>query len=114
MRHLKRGRKFGRERDQRRALLRSMAASLFRQGRIRTTEAKAKALRPYAEKLVTRAKHPSLANRRLLLSSFSPAVVDEIIARAEALRKQPGGYTRIMRIGERRSDRAAMALIEFI
>ncbi len=114
MRHLKKGRKFGRERGQRKALMKGLAGSFFMHGRIRTTEAKAKELRPFVEKSITRGKNPTLASRRLLIASFSPAIASRIIARAEAMRDRKGGYTRVIKTGQRRSDGAHMAIIELV
>lgn len=114
MRKMRRGRKFGRERDQRRALLKSLASSFFMAGRIKTTQAKAKELRPYVEKFITRAKSPTLANRRRTLRLFSEEVLKKIIARGEEMRARPGGYTRIVKLGARKRDGARMAYIEFV
>lgn len=114
MRHRKKGRKFGREEGQRTALLKTMAGSLFMQGRIHTTEAKAKELRPYVEKFVTRARRATLADRRALAASLPSAVVREAMARGIAMKDRPGGYTRIMKMGPRKGDGARMAIIEFV
>ena len=114
MRHLKKGRKFGRERNQRRALMKSLASSFFMSGRINTTEAKAKELRPYVEKFITRAKDPTPANRRLLQKFFSPIVVKKIMESGDNFSGRAGGYTRIIKIGVRKSDGARMAIIELI
>lgn len=114
VRHLKKGRKFGREKGQRKALLKGLADAFFMHGRIRTTEAKAKELRPLVEKYITRGKNQTLASRRLLIASFSPTIASRIIARADAMRDRKGGYTRIIKTGQRRSDSAAMAIIELV
>lgn len=114
MRHLKKGRKFGRERDQRRAMLKSLASSFFMFGKIKTTEAKAKELRPYVEKIITRAKSSTPANRRLLLVLFTNGVVKKLIADAEGVRSRSGGYTRIIKGGARKIDGAKMAIIELV
>lgn len=114
MRHLKKGKKFGRETGQRRALFKTMAASFFMHGRIETTEAKAKALRPYVEKVLTRAKSPTLANRRLLVSLSSTATTKYAIQRAGELVGRPGGYTRIIKMGARKSDSARIAILELV
>lgn len=114
MRHRKKGRKFGREEGERSALLKTMAGSLFMQGRIQTTEAKAKELRPYVEKFVTRARSASLADRRALASSLPSAIVREAMARGIAMKDRPGGYTRIIKMGPRKGDGARMAIIEFV
>lgn len=114
MRHLKKGKKFGRERNQRRALMRTMAGSFFMHGKIETTEAKAKALRPYVERALTRAMHPTIADRRLLAAAFSPAAGRDAIERAGEVAGRPGGYTRIVKLGERKSDSARMAVLELV
>lgn len=114
MRHRKKGRKFGREGGQRNALMRTMAGSLFLRGRMYTTEAKAKELRPYVEKLVTRARRGTLADRRALAASLPDAAVRGAMTRAEAMKDRPGGYTRITKLGVRKGDSARMATIEFV
>lgn len=114
MRHLKKGRKFGRKTDQRAALKKSLASSFFMLGRITTTEAKAKEMRPIVERYLTRAKNPSLANRRLLAAIFSDAVIKKIFAQAADLMARPGGYTRIIRLGQRKTDGAKMAILELL
>ncbi|MEK7541802.1 MAG: 50S ribosomal protein L17 [Patescibacteria group bacterium] len=114
MRHLKKGRKFGRERKLRRALYKNMAADFFMRGRIATTEAKAKELRPYMEQVLTRAKSPTLANRRMLAASVSPAAAAHATRHASTSAARPGGYTRIIKQGSRRSDGARMAILELV
>ena len=114
MRHLKKGRKFGRERNQRRALLKSMASSFFMLGKIETTEAKAKELRPYVEKLITRAKRPVLENRRYFRELFSEKAVKKLFEHGEVFRERKGGYTRIVKLGRRGRDGARMAYLELV
>jgi large subunit ribosomal protein L17 len=114
MRHLKKGRKFGREKDQRRALMKSLVSSFLMLGRIVTTEAKAKELRPFAEKLITRAKNPSLANRRLLNSVLSEKVTKKLVDLARNYSGRAGGYTRVIKLGARKSDSAKMAILELV
>lgn len=118
MRHHNANRKFGRERNQRRALLRSLAIALFKNEKIETTEAKAKEVRKYAEKIITKAKKNDLATKRLLISKLGSGgafVLDNIFALAAKYADRPGGYTRIIKKGERiGSDGAPMAIIEFI
>ncbi|MFA6459446.1 MAG: 50S ribosomal protein L17 [Candidatus Paceibacterota bacterium] len=116
MRHHNNVRKFGREKTQRHALLRSLARNLIRDSRIQTTLPKAKELRPFVEKLVTKAKSNTIATRRLLSARLHGApevkkLVDEIGPKY-ATRK--GGYTRIIRMPTRELDGSAMALIEFV
>lgn len=94
--------------------MKSLASSFFVHGRIETTEAKAKSLRPLVEKLITRAKSPSLANRRYLSGIFIPAVVKKIFEIADREKARPGGYTRVTKLGARRSDSARMAIFELL
>ncbi|MBI4120662.1 MAG: 50S ribosomal protein L17 [Parcubacteria group bacterium] len=117
MRHHNKNRKFGRERNQRRALLRSLASSLIKKGKIRTTEAKAKELRPFVEKLVTQGKHGTLAQSRLIISRLggdkvSGSKLFKEIAPKYAERK--GGYIRIVKLPRRLGDGSPMAMIEFV
>ncbi len=115
MRHGNVNRKFGRERGQRAALLKSLARSLVIKGKIKTTEAKAKEIRPYVEKLVTKAKAPTLANRRSLIVSLGAAVTaNKIIRMAGSYTERNGGYLRITKMGPRKGDAAKMAVIEFV
>ncbi len=117
MRHHVNVRKFGREKNGRVALLRGLAASLIEHGRILTTEAKAKEIRPKVEKMVTKAKNPTLANRRVLLSGLynNEDVVAKLISDiAPRYSERAGGYTRITKIVQRKSDGSPMAVIEFV
>ncbi len=117
MRHHVNVRKFGREKNARVALLKGLASSLITHGRILTTEAKAKELRPAVEKMVTKAKNPTLANRRLLLSGFynNELVVSKLIDDvAPKYAERAGGYTRITKLVSRKSDGSPMAVIEFV
>ncbi len=110
-------RKFGRERKVRRALMRSLAHNLILEGAIVTTEAKAKSLRPFVERLVTHAKVDSVASRRFVASALGnddmavaklfTDVAPQYVARA-------GGYTRIVRVGIRKGDAAVQAHISFV
>ncbi len=98
-------------------MLANLAASLFAAEAIETTEAKAKALRPYAEKLITKARKGGLHNHRRIVASLNGDVemaqklIDEIGPRYAT---RPGGYTRILKLGHRRGDNAPMALIELV
>lgn len=115
MRHLKRGRKFGRTRDQRKALFRTMAYQLVMHERLATTEAKAKELRPVIEKLITAAKTETLASRRLLGARLPEAAAKKLAVRiAPRLKDRRGGYTRIIKLPPRKSDSSRMAMIEFM
>ncbi len=115
MRHGNHNRKFGRQTDQRRALLRGLCRSLVIRGKIKTTEAKAKEIRPMVEKLLTKAKSATLANRRSLIATLGDEkTAAKIIKSAVTYADRAGGYTRIIKIAPRKGDAAAMAMIEFV
>lgn len=115
MRKRNKGRILSRPKSQRNALLKSQASSLFLHGKITTTEAKAKELRPLAEKFITRASDNSLANRRMLASAMAPQVVKKLMDEiAPKYVGRNGGYTRIIKLGRRKSDGAKMAIIELV
>ena len=115
MRHHANTRKFGREKNQRHALLRSLARNLIRDERIRTTTAKAKELRPFVEKIVTEAKKGTMASRRLIGARLSPKAVGKIFKDiAPKYKDRQGGYTRIIKTDIRKSDGAKMAIIELV
>jgi large subunit ribosomal protein L17 len=115
MRHGNVNRKFGRKTDERRALLKSLARSLVLEGRIKTTEAKAKEVRPMVEKLVTKGRNVTLANRRSLISSLGDEkAVAKLIKTAEGYEGRQGGYLRIVKMLPRKGDAAKMAVIEFV
>lgn len=117
MRHHNANRKFGRSKNQRHALMKGLVASLVLTESIQTTEAKAKELRPKIEKMVTRAKKPTLANRRVLLAGLynNEKTVKKLIeAIAPRYLERPGGYTRITKLVARKGDASPMAVIEFI
>jgi large subunit ribosomal protein L17 len=100
MKKLKKGRKFSREKDQRKALMISLARALFLHGKITTTEAKAKELSSFAQKIITRSKKQDIASRRFLAG---PKYKD-----------RKGGYVRIIKLAPRKSDGAKMAIIELV
>lgn len=115
MKHLKRGRKFHRETGQRKALMKGVISSLILHGKITTTLAKAKEFAPKAEKAITKAKKGDLHSRRILLRTFSDTVVDKLISDVAPTNKdRNGGYTRIIKLGERKSDSAKMAILELV
>ncbi|MDD2548395.1 MAG: 50S ribosomal protein L17 [Candidatus Pacebacteria bacterium] len=115
MKKLKKGRKFKREKDQRKALLIALASALILSERIKTTEAKAKELSPFIEKKITRARKGDLLARRLLLKDFSPDIVKKLISDiAPKYKERQGGYTRVVKLGQRKSDGARMAIIELV
>lgn len=116
MRHRKKGRKLSRTPSHRKATLRNMATSLFRHERIETTTAKAKELRPYAERLITLARRGDVHARRLAAAKIQDRQVlgklfDDIAPR---YMERPGGYTRILKLGNRKGDAAEMSLIELV
>lgn len=115
-RHGYRGRKLGRQRDQRRALLKGLATSLVMEESIETTFPKAKELVRYIEKLITRAKKGNLANRRAVIAGLSTQVaavklVDQI---APQLTGRTSGHVRVERTRLRVGDGAQMAIVEFV
>lgn len=117
MRHRKKGKILDRKRDQRKALLRNLARSLVKEGKITTTLAKAKFLRPVVEKLITKGKKNDLASRRHLLSFFynDHKIVKKILEElSPRYKERKGGYTRIVKLGRRGGDGAEMAIIEFV
>ncbi len=116
MRHLKAGRKLNRTSAHRKALMRNLATELLARERIQTTTAKAKELRPVAERLITLGKRGTLQARRqaLRLVKTKAAMANLFGPLAERYATRPGGYTRIVRIGPRRGDNAEMAVIELV
>jgi len=109
------GRKFGRERDQRKALLNGLVRALVLHEKIMTTEAKAKELRRYIEPIVTKSKVNSLHITRLLTRSLGGDVVNKLIRDIGTKYKdRKGGYTRVVKRAPRKRDSAKMAIIEFV
>ncbi|NNC53348.1 MAG: 50S ribosomal protein L17 [Erythrobacter sp.] len=116
MRHKIAGRKLQRKTGHRKALFRNMSAALIKHEQILTTQAKAKELRPYIEKLITLAKRGGLSNRRLAMSKLQDETQLKKLfdVLAERYSDRDGGYTRVIKAGYRGSDAAAMAVIEFV
>ncbi|MDB4744349.1 50S ribosomal protein L17 [Verrucomicrobia bacterium] len=116
MRHLKRNAKLGRKGAHRNAMLANMVCSLIKNKRVTTTLAKAKAVRPVAEKMVTLGKKGSIHHRRLAASRLHQEDAVQILFNeiAPGHQDRPGGYTRIIKLHERRGDAAQMAMIEFV
>ncbi len=116
MRHNKKFNHLSRKKGHREALLSNLAISLFVHKRINTTLAKAKALRVYAEPLITRSKKDDMANRRLVFSYLQnkEAVKELFGVIAEKVADRPGGYLRILKTGHRLGDNAEMAMIELV
>lgn len=116
MRHRKKRRGLSRSRSHRRAMLRNMATSLLRHERITTTTAKAKELRPYVERLITLGRRGDLHARRQVARGIADREVQAKLFAEIGPRytERPGGYTRILKLGNRRGDAADMALIELV
>jgi len=116
MRHRRNTTKLKRKTAHRKSLLANLACSLIEHGRIKTTFGKAKALRPVAEKLVTQAKRNDLHSRRLAIAFLrQKEAVSKLFAEiAPAAATRPGGYCRIIKLGQRMSDAAPMAIIEWV
>lgn len=116
MRHRVAGRRLNRSGGHRRALYRNLVTELFRHDRIRTTEAKAKAVRAEAEKLITIAKRQDVQARRQVAAvltddEVSKRLVDEVAPR---YKERPGGYTRLSHLGQRLGDGAPMVLLALV
>lgn len=115
MRHGNVNRKFGREKNQRNALLKSLARSLVLRGHIKTSLAKAKEIRPLVEKMITRGKRDTLQNRRMLATALGDErLAGKLIKTAANYTGRSGGYLRITKMGARMGDAAEMAVIEFV
>jgi large subunit ribosomal protein L17 len=116
MRHRKKTKKLGRTSAHRKATLRALAAALIEHKRIRTTVPKAKALRPFIEPLITRAKEDNQHNRRQVFRRLqNKEAIKELFGEvAVQAADRPGGYTRIVKLGPRPGDAADMAMIELV
>ncbi len=116
MRHQKKGFKLGRTASHRKATLSSMTTALVRHKRITTTLTKAKALRQYAEPVINRAKNDSMHNRREVFRHLQDkhAVTELFTEIADKIKDRPGGYLRIVKLGQRAGDSAEMAIVEFV
>jgi large subunit ribosomal protein L17 len=117
MRHKRNRHKLSRDAAHRKALMRNMSRQLFEHERIQTSQAKAKAVKPQVERMITIAKRGDLHSRRLLLSRLGQdkfivhKLVEEIAPRYS---ERPGGYTRIVKLGPRRSDSTEMVYLELV
>ncbi len=122
MRHLKKRNNLGRAADQRKALLRSLARELILHGQIQTTLTKAKVLRPFIEKILTKAKKSLRAEAadqklhyiRLVRKELASDVIENLLLRAKPLLDRQGGYTRILKLGDRLGDSTQLALIQIL
>ena len=116
MRHHVKNRKFGRKTDERKAFMRSLAQALIQREKIKTTEARAKELRPFVEKLISKGREGTLASRRIIISRLGDdndvkKICDDISPR---YKERSGGYTRITKLPQRPGDASKMAVIEFV
>ena len=116
MRHHRSGRKLGRDAAHRRALYANLASALIEHGRIRTTEAKAKEVRPIVEQMITLGKRGDLAAQRQAVAFLrSKTVAHKLFAEvAPRFTDRPGGYTRVVKLGPRQGDSAPMAYLELV
>lgn len=116
MRHRKSTKILSRTAASRKALIKNLATSLVLHGKIRTTETKAKVLRPYVERLVTAAKKGTLADRRQILQKVDTEAAVKVLMDklGPQFKSRNGGYTRLMKIGPRQGDGAPVVLIEFL
>ncbi|MDO8265085.1 MAG: 50S ribosomal protein L17 [Candidatus Parcubacteria bacterium] len=115
MQKLAKTRKFGRKTDQRKAFIKALISALILKGKIKTTLARAKAIAPATEKLITRAKKGDMASKRLLIRFLSPKLTEKLIKEiAPSYKERNGGYTRIIKTGPRQEDGAKMAIIELV
>ena len=116
MRHRRAGKKLGRDSAHRKALYSNLAGALIEHGRIKTTEAKAKAVKPFAEQMITLGKRGDLHARRLALAELrSQDVVHQLFEDvAPRFADRPGGYTRIVKLGPRYGDAAEMVYLELV
>jgi large subunit ribosomal protein L17 len=116
MRHRRAGKKLGRDSAHRKALYSNLAGALIEHGRIKTTVAKAKAVKPFAEQMITLGKRGDLHARRLALAELrSQDVVHLLFADvAPRFADRPGGYTRIVKLGPRNGDAAEMVYLELV
>jgi len=116
MRHRVRGRKLSRTKSHRKALLKALATSLFKHKRIKTTLAKAKEARSFAETLITKARRNSLHSRRQVISALQDkSAANELFGEiVQKVGDRPGGYTRVVKLGNRKGDAADMAILELV
>ena len=115
MKKRKKGRKLSREKNQRRALLETISGALLLREKIKTTEAKAKETSILAEKFITQAKKNTLTSRRLLAKVLPQKIVKKLLEKlGPRYKEKNGGYTKIIKLGPRKSDGAKMAIIELV
>ena len=115
MRHLKKGRKLGTDASHTKAMLNSLAGALLANNRIKTTETRAKEVRPLVDKTITWAKKGDVHSRRLAIAAIGDKeLVAKIFSEAERFEGREGGYTRILKLGPRKGDGAPMVIMELV
>ena len=115
MRHNVKGRKLGTDASHAKAMLKSLAVALFANERIKTTETRAKEVRPLIDKVITWAKKGDVHSRRLAIAALGDKeLVARIFNDRERYEGRPGGYTRIMKLGPRKGDSAPMVIMELV
>lgn len=115
MRHLKKGRKLGTDASHTKAMLKSLAVALFTSERIKTTEARAKEVRPLVDKVIGWAKRGDVHARRLAIAAIGDQqLVAKIFSERERFEGRDGGYTRILKLGPRKGDAAPMVIMELV
>jgi len=115
MKHLKKGRKFSRKTDPRKALLKSLVRNLVLKGKIKTTEAKAKELRSFIERFIEKGKKGDLSSVKYLEKFLQKEIIKKIIVEiSPKYKERKGGYTRIIKMGPRKSDGAKIVIIELV
>jgi large subunit ribosomal protein L17 len=115
MRHQKKGRKLGTDASHNKAMLKGLAVGLFKSERMKTTEARAKEVRPLVDKVITWAKRGDVHSRRLAIAALGDKdLVAKIFDDKERYEDRPGGYTRILKLGPRKGDAAPMVIMELV
>lgn len=115
MRHLKKGRKLGTDASHTRAMLKSLATAVLQHDRIKTTETRAKEVRPLVDKVITWAKRGDVHSRRLAIAALgNKEIVAKIFSEVERFEGRDGGYTRIVKLGPRKGDAAPMVIMELV
>ena len=115
MRHQKRGRKLGTDASHTKAMKKSLVTALLRNDRIKTTETRAKEIRPEVDRVIGWAKKGDVHSRRLALAALGDKeVVSKVFDGAERFEGRPGGYTRILKLGPRKGDAAPMVIMELV
>jgi large subunit ribosomal protein L17 len=115
MRHQKKGRALGTDASHTKAMLKSLAVAVFTSERIKTTEARAKEVRPLVDKVITWAKKGDVHSRRLAIAALGDKeLVAKVFSDKERYEGRPGGYTRILKLGPRKGDAAPMVIMELV